>query len=282
VAAAAAQAQAAWGSPTEALRIGRAGVEIARATGDRQALLDTLGSSAMAAVFAGDSVASMDFALEAIALGSSAQDPFTLAMVVLGQVTWTALQGDLAVAHEQLARAIETANQSGNQFVIAFAEVTRGRLAGFAGDAAEARAGFARAAALYHEIGDRRFELICRSDLAHALRRSGESAEALALYRETTREWQYLGNRGALAHELECFGFLAITDGRSPRAAKLFGQAAQLREISRMPFMPDEAVEYEQSLASLRQSIDPAAFEEAWQAGREMSLAEAIDYAVGG
>ena len=75
---------------------------------------------------------------------------------------------------------------------------------------ADARRWFRGAAEIYREIGDRRFELVARSDLGHALRRSGELDEAEELYRETLGEWQRMGNRGAIANQLESFAFIAL------------------------------------------------------------------------
>ena len=68
------------------------------------------------------------------------------------------------------------------------------------------------------------------SELAHVLRREGRLDEAESEYRETIRGWQLSGNDGAVANQLECFGYLAIARGVPVRAAKLFGAAEVLRE----------------------------------------------------
>jgi hypothetical protein len=39
-----------------------------------------------------------------------------------------------------------------------------------------------------------------------------------------------VGQLGAVAHQLECFGFLAMVEDRNERALKLFAAAEALRE----------------------------------------------------
>jgi len=48
-----------------------------------------------------------------------------------------------------------------------------------------------------------------QSMMAHIWRRIGDYEKALALYRETLPDWQKIGHRGAVTHQLECFVFIA-------------------------------------------------------------------------
>ena len=64
------------------------------------------------------------------------------------------------------------------------------------------------------ELGDDRFVLAARSDMAHALRRGGRLDEAIALYRETIGGWVHLGHRGAVANQLENIAYVAVERGR--------------------------------------------------------------------
>src|ERR1035437_223386 len=57
-----------------------------------------------------------------------------------------------------------------------------------AGRLDEARRWYTEAIAAYHDLGDRRLELVARSELAHVLRRGG----AEALYREMIPAWRHL------------------------------------------------------------------------------------------
>jgi len=68
--------------------------------------------------------------------------------------------------------------------------------------------------------------------------------------------------------------------GRPAAAARLFGAAEALREVIGHPLMPHEQAtyDYEGYLASIRDGLDEAAFDEAWSQGSAMSPEQAIDY----
>jgi hypothetical protein len=136
------------------------------------------------------------------------------------------------------------------------------------------------ASARFGEIDDRRFQLVARSDLAHALRRSGALAEAEGEYRTTIHDWQHLGNRGAIANQLESLGFLARANGDPLRAARLLGAADALREVAGAGMLTIERSEYETELSALRMALDPEAFTTAWTEGRSLTEDQAVALAL--
>jgi hypothetical protein len=105
--------------------------------------------------------------------------------------------------------------------------------------------------------------------------------------------WQRLGNRGAVARILECFGFCARAEAKDApegpdraalleRMACLWGAAGALRELSGTPMTPDEREEYEAEVAAGRSELPPAAWDAAWSAGRSLDMEAAIAYALAG
>ena len=97
-------------------------------------------------------------------------------------------------------RGLAAAARSGSPYAIGAASLAEGRALGHEGETDAAAASFAVAIQRFMEIGDERFVLASRSDLAHALRRGGRFDEALAMYRETIPGWMHLGHRGAVAN----------------------------------------------------------------------------------
>jgi hypothetical protein len=89
-----------------------------------------------------------------------------------------------------------------------------------------------------------------------------------------------LGNRSALAHELECFGFLAIADEEPQRAIKLFGAAEALREKIQSPMLANEQIEYDQAVVQLRSILTAAEFNALWAERRSISMEQAIQLAL--
>ena len=98
---------------------------------------------------------------------------------------------------------------------------------------------------------------------------------------KTLRGWQHLGQRGAIAHQLESLAFVALERRQSSRAARLLGAAEALREASGAVHMAMERSEYEQIVISLRAQLPAPELAAAWAAGRAMAMDEAVDYALG-
>ena len=69
------------------------------------------------------------------------------------------------------------------------------------------------------------------------------------------------------------------TTGDLERAARLLGAADALRDSPHAPRREVEQLEFDATVASLRDRMSPAAFETAWSAGRQMDLERAICYA---
>jgi len=92
--------------------------------------------------------------------------------------------------------------------------------------------------------------------------------------------WQELGQRAAVAHELECFAFIAGASGQNERSAKLFGAAEALRELIGSPMTPLERREYDQAVSNLRTQMGEAALAKAWAEGRALTMEQAIEYAL--
>ena len=135
---------------------------------------------------------------------------------------------------------------------------------------------------VFKNIRNKNFELAMTSELGHVARHMGDIIEARKIYKESLYGWQNLGNRGAVANQLECIAFLAITDEESQRAAKLFGAAEALREKAQAPMTDYERPEYDQSIDQLRATIVPEAeFNALWAEGRAMTMDQAIQFALG-
>ena len=154
------------------------------------------------------------------------------------------------------------------------------KLAFYSGDLAEARKHADLMLDLHKEMGDQLSVTGHQSGMAHVARQLGNFEEALSLYRETLRDWQEIGHRGAVAHQLECFAFIAKAQEQGERAVKLMSAAEALREASSSPMTPQERVEYDNEVASLRTGMDEKSFVLLWEEGRAMTMEQAIEYAL--
>ena len=129
---------------------------------------------------------------------------------------------------------------------------------------------------IFKGIGSVSFQLVMRSEIGHIERYTGNLPQAKLIYQKTIKGWQEIGNRSAIAHQLECFGFLAIHNEEPQRAVKLFSVAEGLREKVQSPRVDYEQVEYDQSVAQLRAMLPEVEFNALWADGRSMTMEQAI------
>ncbi len=252
---------------------------LARVLDDKPTLITAMIGDSITRIFSG---AHFDFSGgidEILALATETGDNWTIAMVAGGVASVLSLR-DPAAAEQLLSIGMAAARVSGNPQVIATTSMGQGRLLTQLGRTAEGRALLEDAIARFAEIGDERFVAMCRSELAHALRRAGQVEEAMAMYRDLIHVWVRSGNRGAVAHQLESIAFAQIAGGSTERAASLLGAASALRDAAHSPMIEAEQVEHDEWLERLRAAGDPSTVDAARAAGRAMPMSEAVAIAV--
>ncbi len=271
-----------WGSSGRAgvgIQWARESVTLARASGDTPALLRALAGEAIAGMFSGGDQGILAVMAEAADLAEATGTWWVLAMAAsfAGATVWTF---DHDAGEALVARGFAAGQRSGNPFALGAAAMAQGRMLGQARRTDEAVASYRIAIERFSEIGDDRFGLASRSDLAHALRRGGRLDEAMDLYRETIGGWVRLGHRGAVANQLENIAFVAVDRDQAERAAHLLGAASALRAASGAQMAFDEIPELDAFVARLRSAMNPAAFASAWAAGSALTMAAAVAQAI--
>ena len=118
------------------------------------------------------------------------------------------------------------------------------------------------------------------SNLAHLERNLGNNKEALEYYRETIIAFRDIGQTGAVAHQLECFGFIAVAQGQNERALQLFAAANALREKAGTPMRPEEKIHFDQQLKTLREKMNSPTLEWIWSKVHALSMDDAIALAI--
>jgi hypothetical protein len=133
---------------------------------------------------------------------------------------------------------------------------------------------------LHREMGDQLSVTGHQTAMAHVARQMGNHKEALTLYRETLPDWQKIGHRGAVAHQLECFAFIARAQEQGERAVKLMSAAGALRAASSSARTPQEQIEYDREVAGLRAGMDEKTFDMLWAEGQSMTMEQAVEFAM--
>jgi tetratricopeptide (TPR) repeat protein len=218
---------------------------------------------------------------EALALAQSAKNPFVSAWILnsLARVTGK-LHGDIQAAMHFIEEAIRLSKDAGLPGQVANAYEMQGFLAAYSGQYEEARALFEKAMFTYQELGAHFNVLLNKSNLAHLERQFGHDQQALEQYRESIIGFRDVGQLGAVAHQLECFGFLAMGHDQNERALKLFAAANTLREKVASPMTSDEQMYFDEQISVLRQKLDAGQFYRIWTNGRALTMEQALELAL--
>ena len=255
-------------------------VALARKVGDVAALVQGLALLSMAAAFQGDLDTARAAADEAEALCRQHGYTWQLGMVFSARGLIAGASGDPIAARAGNEQSVRLARDIGNPWISAMVIFSSSMIAAHVGDTGAARVRLEECAVLFRQLRDRHMVNVTRSELGHIERRLGNYAEAATLYHETIAGWLELGDRTALAHELEALGIIAAAQGQPRRAAQLFGAADALRQETRSSMTGMERAEYTEALAHARAQVDEPEWSAAWAEGRAMTLEQAVAYAL--
>jgi predicted ATPase/class 3 adenylate cyclase len=252
-----------------------------RQLGEKRMLAQALAYIGMARAFLGEREAAYPVAEEAITLAREVGDKVTLGIALTNMAGVIAVtQAGLKKMRPYAEEGIQLLKETMSRWQTAMTVFGFALFTAMQGNYAEARSQFEACIPLFTELRDRHRLAMVRSELAHLERRQGHFAQAKPLYRETIQEWRKIGHRAAIAHELECFAFLAKAQEEDQRAARLFGAAEILRENINIPMMPAERPEYDREVNDLRANMDEAAFAKAWAEGRALTMEQAVTFAL--
>ena len=218
---------------------------------------------------------------EALVLAQSDNNVFVSTWVLnaLGRIT-AKLHGDLDTASRLIEESIRLSEDAGLPGQVADAYEVRGFLAAYSGHYEEARLWFEKSIDSYRVVEADFNILLNKSNLAHLERQFGHHQQALERYRETIVGFRNVGQPGAVAHQLECFGFLAMAGDQNERALKLFAAADALREKVGSPMTSEEQAYFDEQIKVLRQKIAAQQFNRIWTAGHALSMEQALAFAL--
>lgn len=258
-----------------------AGLELARRVNDPQLIVTTLGLLALSCIFRSEFDTANKAMEEAEALARQNQLHAELAMLltIYAQTTYFS-ERDGTRAKAYLDEAMVLAKQVGYRLADSMSAFGLGRVAAAMGDLELAREKLMESAEHARRLGNKRLVYSCYSELAHILRESGQYDEPLQTYRDLLPKWKDLGHRAAVAHELECIAYILIRKEEPERAAKLLAAAEALRKSIDTMMTTMEAVEYEREVAVLREMLGENEFDTQSDAGRKLTMHQAIQLAL--
>jgi predicted ATPase/DNA-binding NarL/FixJ family response regulator len=239
--------------------------------------------------FQGDYGAARSAYEHSLAISQELQDRGGIAEAFFFLADAAALQGDAVAARALYAQArsfstdsLASLREQGDKWNIARTLNYLGELARVEGDYAAARSFYEESLLIRHELGDQRGMAISLFNLGFVAHHQGNYRKAATFFEKSLSLFQKLRSwRGVV----DCFLGLAgvfASAGQPERAARLFGATEALRaaiHIGPAVSYPDR-VEYDRYVAAVRAQLDDAAFAAAWAEGRELTLEQAIEYAL--
>ena len=263
-----------------ALQAFKEAIAISRVTGDKQILGYSLEMyyTATAFVYMPDRD---EAALEGFHIFSEEiEDSWGLGMGYMNMARLAAAKGNETEKEMYFEKLRERMREAPGTYQVAMFHLGMGMDESVRGNYATAKRIFEDGREIFKHIGSINFQLVMQSEIGHVERHTGNLNAAKTIYEETIKGWQEIGNRPAIAHQLECFGFLAIAEEEPQRAIQLFSAAETLRERIQAPRVDHEQVEYEQSLAQLRTMLSEMEFNRFWAEGKFMTMEQAIQFAL--
>jgi tetratricopeptide (TPR) repeat protein len=191
------------------------------------------------------------------------------------------VKGDLEKGGRTIAEVIDLLEKYDVPFIEAWAFTAQAMLAQLNGNTSDVERYYLLAIDANENLGNQRLVATGRSELAHLYRHEGRLDEAELIYRQTILSWQEQGHQAAVAHQLECFAYLAIAREIFESAAQLLGAAKVARERYNLPSTEQQEIaEVEQAMRQLEEGIGFAELDRLIKMGELMSLDEAVAFAL--
>ena len=269
------------GQHTEVNTSAKEAVALWRQIGEKRYLAVMLSYLAMSNIYLGNGAEALTVKDEALALARESNDKLYLA-ATLGITVQVAavVQGDFKTARAYSEEAIAILRENGNPWFVGISLFGMGMMEIQQGNFEEARSKFLSAKTYMLDVGDKHRINMINSELAHIERYEGHYQQAGVLYKETLREWQRIGHRAAIAHQLESIAFIAKALEQAERSAQLLGAAEALREEIGTDMTPQEREQYNKDVADLKANMDEKEFTSLWADGRSMTMEQAVEVAL--
>lgn len=205
------------------------------------------------------------------------QEALALALSTLGYMALH--RGDVDRAGALFEEGIDAGRAAGVPWIAARVISGLGQTAYFRGDSASAERLFTECLELTREAGNRSHTAITLLYLGHVARDTGDPHRASHLYREGLRLSLELGDRLRVARGLEALATIHAAQGNAEMAVVLLGAVDDLRDdLSAAPH-PLERPAVDHALATSHDALGEA-FASTWQAGRDLTLEQAIALAL--
>ena len=239
-----------------------------------------LGFLGHAYLFTGDLARAVDVLEENISVARQTGDVRTIANALYNGAFAYVERRDFVYARQLLEEARGVHETLHNKYGLAGVAIQLGSAATLAGDYERAAIELATGLKEAEEIGSPMWSFIARRHLAQLALLEGRTDEAehllVSLFRGRRAEvaaWE-------VAHWLNDLAAVAAAKADAPRAARLWGAADGAYEALGLALLEQNRLLRDRFMPRAREVLDQASWHATWTEGHEMSVAEAIAYAL--
>jgi predicted ATPase/Tfp pilus assembly protein PilF len=252
---------------------------VEEATERSEAKLYLLSSLAHVALEREDYSRATELFEESLALSREMGNGWGLAGSVMSLATVTHEQGDFKRATELYEESIDLFRERGDKLGLAWCLINLGLVLYSLGDVGRAVKLTEEGVSLLRELGAGADTAIGLSNLGWMALLQNDVGGAADLYEESLVLAWDTGMKPIVLTTLEGYACVAGAQGETQRAAQLWG-AAQALEAEGIPRDTDWLEEADARISAVRSGMGEQAWGEAWRKGREMTLEEAVAYAL--
>lgn len=254
-------------------------LEVAELAGDTQQMARALSGLGRLALHQGDLDQATAYYTESMARFRGVGD-LRRATLILGNLGVVATNlGDLDLARQRLEEHLGNARLLGDRKLTGGALTNLGLVAYHGGDLDRAAELHQQALDLAEQVGDRRLASVAITNLGLVATRRKDYAAAARLHLRSLDLAEAVGERRSIAESLEELAGVRAAEGNAGRAATLFGASQALREDIGAPIPGPDLARFNDAVAAAVLALGDQAFAAALQAGRAMSVGQAVSFA---
>ena len=190
------------------------------------------------------------------------------------------LQGHIQLAEKYIMESLSLSRQLNFKASSMDGLTIYGQIAFSRGDFEQARASMQESIAISQEIGNRNNYLWSRARLGYIIFHQGDMSEARAIFSETAQDFKNDHIEIGVVYTLEGLASLSVLAGNPDKATRLIGWADTTRKKIGDIRPPIEQNAVDQDIAACCLKLGKLAFSHAYEAGRAMTLEQAVAYAL--
>ncbi len=268
----------AQGDAEEGIRLGEEALQLATQLDSKREIGRSLYTLGHAMTVIGDWQRADTMFTESFGLSSEAGDTVTAGSALRFRGIVALRNKDYAQARDLLTKSAALYRRVGYKRGIAMAVRTLGYVSYQEQNYVEAGSLLQESETLYQGIHDEENRALGLVALGNVARKSGDLTKAARCLKDALIIQQKMGAKGRIALTLESIAALSAVQGFMPRAAHLFGAATSYKpEGAGVSLRPPDRNEL---LKSVRAALGDTAFADAWAVGEQMTLEQAVEYAL--